>query len=375
MKYKNYVIAIDRILDGEKNVTIGGVQTYLVSLCQLIKREFMVKPVIYQNAISDFRYEGDGFDIVGVESTEKSHLDSVFRRIEQDYKGQNSNTLLIWGSDQYSIKQSVFTTISIQHGIGFDTEASSTGIRKLLVDLKLTSVYKLMQRMRAINLFERSDYNVCVDYNFLNWYRTFRTGRSKKIKVIPNFTLLPNDDFQKNNEPIVKILYARRFVARRGVDVAIRLATSLVKKYPNVEFHFAGDGEYKYEIESIIKSNERIFLTAYNAEDSIDFHKNFSIAIVPSIGSEGTSLSLLEAMASKCAVIASNVGGMTNIVLDGFNGYLVDPDFQSFNDKIEILLADKELLNTMQSNAYKSARSGFSKEKWEKSWVEFIRKI
>ncbi|EPI2683608.1 glycosyltransferase family 4 protein [Vibrio cholerae] len=375
MKYDNYIIAIDRILDSEKKITIGGIQTYLVSLCQLIMREFMVKPVIYQNATSDFRYEGAEFDIVGVESTEKSHLNSVFKRIEQDYKAQSNNTLLIWGSDQYSIKQSVFTTISIQHGIGFDTEASSTGIRKLLVDLKLTSIYKLMQRMRAINLFERSDYNVCVDYNFLNWYRTFRSGRSKKIKVIPNFTLLPNDDFQKKNEPIVKILYARRFVARRGVDVAIRLATSLVKKHPNVEFHFAGDGEYRYVIESIVKANEKIFLTAYNAEDSIDFHKNFSIAIVPSIGSEGTSLSLLEAMASKCAVIASNVGGMTNIIIDGFNGYLVDPDFQSFNDRIEMLLADKILLKKMQDNAYISASSGFSKDKWEKSWIELIREI
>ncbi|MFM4771666.1 glycosyltransferase family 4 protein [Aeromonas caviae] len=375
MKYKHCVVAIDRILDGNKNITIGGIQTYLVSLCQLIMREFMVKPVIYQNAISDFRYEGEGFEVVGVKSTERSSINDVFRRIVKDYKSHNHNTLLIWGSDQYSIKQNVFTTISIQHGIGFDTEANHSGIRKLLVDINLTSFYKLMQRMRAINLFERSDYGVCVDYNFLNWYRTYRPGRSKKIKVIPNFTLLPNDDFQKNNAPVVKILYARRFVARRGIDIAISLAMNLVKKYPNIEFHFAGDGEYKSEIESLVKSNERIFLTSYNAADSINFHKNFSIAIVPSVGSEGTSLSLLEAMASKCAVIASNVGGMTNIVLDGFNGYLVDPDFQSFNDKIEMLLADKELLNTIQSNAYSSARSGFSKDKWEKSWVEFIRKI
>ncbi|WP_420491566.1 glycosyltransferase [Neobacillus drentensis] len=44
------------------------------------------------------------------------------------------------------------------------------------------------------------------------------------------------------------------------------------------------------------------------------------------LGSEGTSLSLLEAMAAKCAEIATNVGGMTNIILDNYNGLIINPD-------------------------------------------------
>lgn len=375
MKYKNYIIVIDRILDNNKKITIGGIQTYLVSLCQLIAREFHVKPVIYQKSLSNFIYEGADFDVIGVQSRKDEQLGNVFRRIRADYRDENNDTLLIWGSDQYSLKQNVFTSVSIQHGIGFDTEASYSGVRKLLVDLGFASFYKLLQRTRAISLFERSDYCVCVDYNFLNWYRTFRAGRRDNIKVIPNFTMLPGHYFEKKNSPIVKVLYARRFVARRGVDIAIRLASKLVENYSNVEFYFAGDGEYRGEIDALIKSHERIFLTSYNAEDSINFHKDFSIAIVPSVGSEGTSLSLLEAMASKCAVIASNVGGMTNIVLDGFNGYLVEPEFQSFYEKLELLLADEKLLKSIQLNAYQSVCSSFSKEKWEESWVDFIKKI
>ncbi|MFS1161234.1 glycosyltransferase family 4 protein [Aeromonas salmonicida] len=375
MKYMSYIIAIDRILDDDKKITIGGIQTYLVSLCQLIMREFKVKPVIYQTSSSDFIYNGDYFDVIGVKSAKRNKLGCVFTRIIKDHHNNRDSSLLIWGSDQYSIKQKFFKSVSIQHGIGFDTEASFGGVRKLLVDFGLSNQYKLLQRMRAINLFERADYCVCVDYNFPNWYRTFRSGWRENVKVIPNFTMLPERDFEKKNSPTIKVLYARRFVARRGVDIAIGLASRLVDKYTNVEFYFAGDGENRDKIIALTKSHERIFLTSYNAEDSIDFHRKFSIAIVPSIGSEGTSLSLLEAMASKCAVIASSVGGMTNIVLDGFNGYLVEPDVQSFYEKVELLLENENLLSSIQSNAYRSVFSSFSKEKWETSWVDFLRKI
>ncbi|MGR4357642.1 glycosyltransferase [Escherichia coli] len=83
-------------------------------------------------------------------------------------------------------------------------------------------------------------------------------------------------------------------------------------------------GPEQYLVDELKKEYPNsVYQTSYKSEDSIHFHQQYDIAIVPSIGSEGTSLSLLEAMSAKCLVIATDIGGMTNIILDGFNGRMI----------------------------------------------------
>lgn len=375
MKYDNIIIIIDRLLDvNNQEMTIGGIQTYIYNLCKLIKKEFNIKPYIYQNASIDFKKDFDEYIVKGIKSNNFHKCKSVFESAKNDFLYENKKTLIIWGSDQYSIKQKHFRSLSIQHGIGFDTEATETGIRKTLNDFNLISLYKYFQRMRALNLFERSDENVCVDYNFLNWYRTFKKTNSKVITVIPNFTEIKNIERSKDERKI-KIVYARRFVNRRGISIALSVAGFILDKYPYCEFYFSGGGDKLDDVKKFVDNNERAFLTSYKFYESVDFHSQFDIALVPSIGSEGTSLSLLEAMSARCVVVASNVGGMTNIILDGFNGFLVNPDTDSFIKKLEYLLENQSEFEAIQNNAFSSVYSSFSKNKWNDSWIKLLKRI
>lgn len=372
---KNFIIIIDRLysLDGKK-ITIGGIQTYLAALSKVIFSNFGVKPYIYQSAEQEFEVETEHYIVRGVSTNGKINAKKTFDEVEKRFSG--SDTLLIWGSDQYSISQNKFQAINIQHGIGFDTEAMHSPIKRLMVKTGLTWLYKLLQRYKAIKIFENASAAVCVDYNFLNWYRTYRSSGqiSNNVHVIPNFTDVPERPFRKS-EDVIKIIFARRFVARRGVEIAIPLAKYLVDKYKNVEFHFAGDGPKKKEVEDLVNNNERIFMTKFESSESIDFHSEYSIALVPSVGSEGTSLSLLEAMASGCAVVASNVGGMTNIILNQFNGSLVPPSLDSFKEEVSTLIENKEKLYLYQNNGFKTVEKAFSKSKWEAEWVKVIRSL
>ncbi|ATC85280.1 glycosyltransferase family 4 protein [Pseudoalteromonas arctica] len=368
----NFVILIDRLytLDGDHK-TIGGIQTYLSALAKVIFDNFKVKPVIYQSAKHFFEIEQPHYIVKGVDTNGEINPKKTFKYLKSENSAKS--TLLIWGSDQYSQPSTKFESVSIQHGIGFDTEAMHSPLKRALVNYGLTWVYKTLQRHKAIKIFENSRAAVCVDYNFLNWYRTYRSSAqiSNKIHVIPNFTDIPAEPIEKNNDKI-SIVFARRFVDRRGVDIALQLASKLVSKYENVEFYFAGDGPKLPLVKKLVESHERIFLTKFDSSKSIDFHRGFSIAIVPSVGSEGTSLSLLEAMASNCAVVASNVGGMTNIILNNFNGSLVPPTFDEFYKELCDLIETKERLITYQKNAYITAKSSFSKANWEKEWVKVL---
>ena len=106
----------------------------------------------------------------------------------------------------------------------------------------------------------------------------------------------------------------------------------------------------------------------------MDIHRDKDIAVVPTIGSEGTSLSLLEAMASGCAVICTNVGGMTNIVLNGYNGLMISPEEEELYRALNQILDNNQLRSSLQKHAYATIRSSFSLAKWQEKWIEVINK-
>ncbi len=107
-----------------------------------------------------------------------------------------------------------------------------------------------------------------------------------------------------------------------------------------------------------------------------EFHKKYDIAVVPTIFSEGTSLSLIEAMSAGCLPIASHVGGMTNIILDSFNGFLTYPSEEElYKIIVKVLNLEKAEFNSIVKNAYHSACSSFSISKWKSSWREILMNI
>ena len=86
----------------------------------------------------------------------------------------------------------------------------------------------------------------------------------------------------------------------------------LTKKYPNVEFHFVGRGHTDQLEAEALKwacANKNIYYYWQPPHAMPEILSHMDIALIPTKGTEGTSLSCLEAMAAGCAVIASPVGG------------------------------------------------------------------
>ncbi|HAS6451440.1 TPA: glycosyltransferase [Vibrio parahaemolyticus] len=372
----NFVIITNRLYDlrGE-NITLGGIQTYLVNLCTVIKRNYGTKPYIYQMADVDFLLSEEDYLVKGVCTVKKKKsLEQVVEAVKKDHLPKD--TIIIWGSDQYSRHINGFKSINIQHGIGFDTEAMDSKPRKLMLELKMGWVYKLLQRFNARKLVSNGNAVVCVDYNFNNWIRTYLWDASDKsrFRVIPNFT--ESLDSLDNKSALKKILVARRFVKRRGIDLAVKSAEKILSEYDSVEFTFAGDGPEKALIESLRdRFPGRVSITKYSQECSLDFHRNYDIALVPSIGSEGTSLSLLEAMGAGCIPIATNVGGMTNIIIDNYNGFLVEPSVSSLTKQIRSCLEHDPSLNEIRIAAWETVKKGFDVKLWESKWVSIINEV
>lgn len=357
---------------GKKRM-VGGIETYLINLAAILKARGIETEIIQSSKVN-FSEKVRGIIIRGYNVKEGKFL---YRRLYNQVKKRlNDEDIIIWGLDRASIKVSHRRTISIQHGIPFDYYQEEVSIHRFFLKIGLGHFLKKMQRMRAIKAFNNSSIKVCVDYNFWNWYRTFCLPPEEgNIFIIPNFSKIAGERVTSRsdsaNRPL-NILFARRFVRMRGVDDFIEVAKHF-KNDKRVTITFAGEGPYEQKIRTLAQGSNNVFITKYESENAVEYCENFDISVVPSIASEGTSLSLLEAMSAGNVVIATCVGGMTNIVLDGFNGFLVKPHApQEIIDKIKIVLSNRLLMEEISRNAILTIERSFSFDIWKQRWDKVI---
>ena len=87
-------------------------------------------------------------------------------------------------------------------------------------------------------------------------------------------------------------------------------------------------------------------------------------------------LSLLEAMASGTPVIASKVGGVPEVVLDGMTGFLVEPgDVAGLRDRIELLLRDERLFKKMSAAARAHVEENFTWDRCAERCVDAYSEV
>lgn len=365
---KNVDIIYGKYVDETtKNKTIGGVQTYITDIVKILV-EMGVTVRIVQFAQVHFKHESEknvfveGFAIKGNKPTQRyQKLYDLAQETAQNV------SLTIFATDSIVPKKIKGKNIAIQHGINWDIPCDKGHSIFRQVVSKAFSAYKTVKRMQSLDAI------VCVDYNFINWYRTQLDCVKSKLYSFPNYTRIAKQCEKPTDK--IRIVFARRLFEYRGTRVFTSVAKKILSEYKNVEISIAGTGPDEQWMKKQLSEFKNVVFTSYESEKSLDFHIDKHIAVVPTVGSEGTSLSLLEAMSAQCAVVCSDVGGMTNIVLNGYNGIMVPAG----NDEelylaIKKLIDNPNLLGKISKNGYSTVFDSFSYDIWRKKWEDlFLR--
>ena len=363
--YFNYLKA-----DGSE-MSIGGIQTYISNLIPVLQ-ECGYKVIIYQRAEKDFHRSLDNCEVYGV-SHPRNHCPQAAKALlEKALPNINvESDLLVYGCETCITKAVKCRTIAIQHGIFWDVpyDQGCSDLKYMRHYLgKCYRAWKICQRVSKV------DKLVCVDHNFVNWHRAITSYPRVEHLVIPNFSSIPPRE-PKSTDGTRRIIFARRFFPHRGTRLFTNVATRLLAEYPKIDITIAGTGPDADYIHKKLDGYANVRFITYDSKDSLLIHSDKDIAVVPTIGSEGTSLSLIEAMASGCAVVCTNVGGMTNIVLDGYNGLMISPDEDALYTAIKRLIDDDDLCCRLQQHAYETANEAFSVDVWRQRWKRIITNI
>jgi glycosyltransferase involved in cell wall biosynthesis len=277
----------------------------------------------------------------------------------------------------------VHTTIKFQRAA---TTATHRNISELENSERATYyLYPLLRAAEEIYVKKNRTY-ITPSFYMANWLRE-NLSAVMNTKVIPNCVDIPDDHSQSESNFLVEtiipkdlldkriILYSGRLLAMKGVDDLINAIPEISNKIGKQEllFIFAGPGDsskYRTKLDKMSVKSDYLFTGSLPRDSLIKLIRKSELAVVPSYN-ENCPYAVLEPMACGKPVVASNVGGIPEIITNGVDGLLVEPGHPDMLAKtISGLLSDKSLNNLLGKRAKLKIADKFS---WQANISKYLK--
>jgi glycosyltransferase involved in cell wall biosynthesis len=183
----------------------------------------------------------------------------------------------------------------------------------------------------------------------------------------------------------VLILGVGRFVEKKGFKYLIEAMPSILQQHPTARLALIGFGpeenRLKQQAQTLNLGDKVLFPGAKSGAALARFYASADIFVGPSIvvsggDTEGQGVVFLEAMASKTAVVATRVGGITDMIRDGDTGLLApEKNPAALAHAIARLCADGALRQRLASAGCDLVRAHYSLDTMAERYLETYREI
>lgn len=251
-----------------------------------------------------------------------------------------------------------------------------------------SELFKLIERKLA----QKSTGIVAIsDLQKKELVNTYKIASENKVNVIPlGFDL---QKFNHNLSEKRKNIRKKFQISEDQIAVAIIGRLAPVKNHSlflktviklkgktrkKLVFFIVGDGELRAEItkkvNDLIKMDIDIRMTSW-IKDINQFNAGMDIICLTS-NNEGTPVSIIEAQASQVPVVSTNVGGVTDVMIDNETGYIVPKNnARIFADKLLILIENEALRNEMGQKGWSFVKERFHFERLVKDMENYYKEL
>lgn len=185
------------------------------------------------------------------------------------------------------------------------------------------------------------------------------------VKVINNFA----GEFFERSKPSFEdegyFLFSGRLVEEKGIFDVIKAAKLLPE---NIKIHIVGRGNKEKQVKNLVKKyglKNIDFKGFMDRKDLYNEYKNCIATIVPSTWFENFPTIIMESFFTGKPVIASNIGGIVEMVEDNKTGMLFEVgDYKTLASKMMSLFEDRELTKILGKNAYNKAKNLYTTKKY-----------
>jgi glycosyltransferase involved in cell wall biosynthesis len=224
----------------------------------------------------------------------------------------------------------------------------------------ILKILSLPEEIIKRSLFKKADKVFCasIDYIKNSKIKKYYKKHPEKFIEIPFFVNKKDfypDSNKKANKERKQILFvggldkAHYF---KGLEVLIK--AFYLAEIGDTELVISGEGELKEYYKKLDIRNKAIFSGRLSFEELKEAYQKADVLILPSINSnEAFGIVLIEAMASKTTVIASNLPGVRSVFEDNISGLVAKiNNVEDLKEKIEKIINNDDLRKEMEENAY-----------------------
>jgi colanic acid/amylovoran biosynthesis glycosyltransferase len=217
-------------------------------------------------------------------------------------------------------------------------------------------------------IIQRADPFITIsDYNKNHLVKVYGSVAQKAEVIRCGVDLSKFKPNEGKNRKIPNILSVTWLRQAKGVNYLIEALGILRNQNMNFKCVIVGGGYLSGEIESLIREKGLIPCAELKGplphEEVIALYRCADMFVLPSL-SEGISISLMEAMAMKLPVVATRITGLSELIIDGENGFLVEPrDPVGIADRIKRLLRDPGLGCKMGAEGRRKVAQDFNLQK------------
>jgi len=193
--------------------------------------------------------------------------------------------------------------------------------------------------------------------------KTVETIYPRKIEIVPYGSTFNNCIGNPIASSIFKILFVGRHIERKGIEYLIKAAEFLDKE--KYQIRIAGVGDLTEKLKQHA-SEQVVFLGKLSNEDLEKEYQTAGCFVLPAIvdskgDTEGLGVVLIEAVEYGCPIIASDVGGIPDIILDRKTGLLVpEKNPEALSASIKELAENEALRKELVSGAKEHVKRFFS---------------
>lgn len=336
---------------------IGGAEQHLLDLCKALDRQRFRPEIVYfyreEQLLPEFQNAGipcHFFDAKGKELnfTEVWRLSRLIRNLDPDvvhvhlFHASRFGTLAAFLA---GVKRIVRTKHSVR------LPGTRAGKRDMLWNAFLSlTLTRTIGVSRAVAKEVKTSH---VIYNGID------TEYFSKKNVDEDRVSYYSHKFGAAESPIIGIV--ARFSIYKGHSVLLEAFSELLSDWPDAKLLIAGDGETRSALERHVSqlglSDHVNFLGMIR--DVREFLAVLNIFVHPSVA-EGLGISAIEAMSMELPVVATRVGGLSEVITDGENGILVEPnDSTALSMALDRILRDVRLCERLRHQARKTAVEKF----------------
>lgn len=172
--------------------------------------------------------------------------------------------------------------------------------------------------------------------------------------------------------------YVARLVELKGHKFLFDAIKELKENVSNFKCLIVGDGDYKEELQRYVKELgivQEVIFTGFieNVEEILNI---IDLQVNCSYLSETTNLALLEGMSLGIPTVAFSIGGLTFMIKDEYNGYIVPiKDFKALSNKMMTIMNDKNLYEKLKINSIECFKNNYTSQRFSKTIEEVYKAL